>query len=498
SSHFYVIPALDGEDAFEKILKYKPELVITDIMMPRLDGFGLLKKHRQHPDTRNIPIIFLSARAGEESKVEGLHAGADDYLTKPFSAKELIVRISNHIRINRVRRETEQQFFQLFQQAPALINVMKGPEHKFEFYHPRNKEFLGYPDFTGKTVREAFPNLENQGIFEILDDVYLNGVTIQLKERFISFPDETGGKMDKYLTITYQPWYDIRGDIQGVLNFALDVTESVLIRNRIEENSRQYASRLEAEVEKRTQELQRLNISLKKSNEDLQQFAHVASHDLKEPVRKIKMFASRLIDEYGTDFPDKGKEFLHKILHASKRMMSMIDGVLNYSSLNATKQKIQTIDLDEILKSIQMDLEVLILEKGARFNISRLGRIEGSHVLIYQLFYNLINNALKFTKKNHELLITITSSKELIDGIAMEKITVTDNGIGFDQDYAQEIFYSFIRLNSKDSYEGTGLGLSLCQKITERHNGRISAEGKLNEGASFHVWLPEVQPVHQI
>ncbi|HEY8733744.1 MAG TPA: ATP-binding protein, partial [Puia sp.] len=203
SSHFSVITAVDGEDAFNKVLKFRPELVIADIMMPRLDGFELLKKHRLHPDIRNIPVIFLSARAGEEAKVEGLRAGADDYLTKPFSAKELIVRISNHININRVRRETERQFFLLFQQAPALINVMKGPLHRFEFYHPKNKEFLGLPDFSGMTVREAFPNLEGQGIFEMLDDVYRNGVTIQHNERFVSFLDEKGERVDKYMNITY-------------------------------------------------------------------------------------------------------------------------------------------------------------------------------------------------------------------------------------------------------------------------------------------------------
>ena len=498
SVHFSVITAIDGEDAFEKSLQFRPELVVTDIMMPRLDGFGFLKKLRSYPDIRNIPVIFLSARAGEEAKVEGLHAGADDYMTKPFSTKELVVRISNLIRINRVRRETEQQFFLLFQQAPALINVMKGPEHIFEFYHPRNKEFLGNPDFTGKTVREAFPNLEGQGIFEMLDDVYQNGVTIQHNERFISFVDEKGNKMDKYLNVTYQPWYDIRGEIQGILNFALDITESVLIRNKIEEDSKKYAFRLENEVEIRTQELQDLNLSLKKSNDDLQQFAHVASHDLKEPVRKIKMYGSRILEEYETNLPERGREFLLKVLQASNRIMSMIDGVLNYSSFNNIAQKIESIDLNKVIHDIQFDLEVLISEKDAHFEIDRLGTIEGSPVLIYQLFYNLINNALKFSKNGEPALISISSAKENVHGIEMEKITVADNGIGFDPVYAQKIFQSFVRLNSRDAYEGTGLGLSLCQKIVERHGGRTTAEGTINSGAKFMVWLPVFQIVNQI
>jgi signal transduction histidine kinase/CheY-like chemotaxis protein len=489
SGQFTVITAVDGEDAFKKMLEYRPDLLLSDVMMPKLDGFGLLKKLRSRAEIKNTPVIFLSARAGEEAKVEGLDAGADDYLVKPFSAKELIVRVSNHIRINQVRRETEQQFLQLFLQAPAIINVFKGPEIRYELFHPKNKEIFGDVDFTGMPIREALPELEGQGIVEMLEDVYHHGKSIHQNEKRVVFKDQNGEPIDKYFNFIYQPWYDVRGNIQGVLNVAIDVTETVESRNKIENSEKKYrelSQQLELMVEKRTLELQR-------SNNDLQQFAHVASHDLKEPVRKFSIFIHRLDDEYGHLLPEKGKTYLHKMQQASERMSSMIEGVLRYSSMNIADQNITDVDLNKVIDMILVDLELAIQQKHAIIQKDQLPGLEGAHVLLYQLFYNLVYNALKFSKATVPNHITITSSMVKEQTRDYAKITIADTGIGFEQEYANVIFDTFTRLNAKDEYEGTGLGLSLCKKIVERHHGRISAAGVKNEGASFTIWLPLAQ-----
>jgi PAS domain S-box-containing protein len=247
------------------------------------------------------------------------------------------------------------------------------------------------------------------------------------------------------------------------------------------------------------EQLGRSNKELQRSNEDLQQFAHVASHDLKEPVRKVRTFANRLKEEIGAGITEKGKTYLSKIENSADRMYAMIDGILLYSSLDAVEQTKERIDLNELMESIEADLELTVSEKKARIIYNNLPTIEGSHILINQLFYNLLNNALKFAKADTPPLINITTSEVLSEELVSsgltgkgpyKKIELQDNGIGFSNEAAEKIFITFTRLNAKDKYEGTGLGLSLCKKIVERHGGSIRAKGAEGEGAVFEVILP--------
>src|SRR5581483_8383072 len=176
---------------------------------------------------------------------------------------------------------------------------------------------------------------------------------------------------------------------------------------------------------------------------------------------------------------------------AAERMAAMIEGVLKYSLLSASDQELTMIDLDEVINSIETDLEVAISQKKAHIHKAPLPRLEGDVTLIYQLFYNLINNSLKFS--NNEPEIRIASALVKNNGKEYATITVADNGIGFDQPDAHKIFNAFTRLNSKDRYEGTGLGLALCKKIVERHQGNISAVGEPDKGAVFTILLPLIQ-----
>jgi signal transduction histidine kinase len=254
-----------------------------------------------------------------------------------------------------------------------------------------------------------------------------------------------------------------------------------------EDRLRTLAAQLEERVTERTTELQR-------SNADLQQFAHVASHDLKEPVRKIKTFGLRLKQELNGYANENAKLYTDKILESASRMSTMIEGVLTYSSLNAVDQKIEMIDLNKVIADIRNDLEVLIQQKEAIIEDSVLPYIEGMQVLIYQLFYNLINNSLKFTKEDQPPLIKISSSLASAD-LNYVTIRVADNGIGFDEAYNEEIFHPFARLHSKTKFDGTGLGLSLVKKIVETHNGKIKASSLKDQGAVFTIELPIVQRI---
>jgi len=265
--------------------------------------------------------------------------------------------------------------------------------------------------------------------------------------------------------------YDEGGKARTLLGIIQDITEQKL-----------FADHLSRLVDDRTLELQR-------SNEDLLQFAHVISHDLKEPVRKIRLFANRIQEEID-GMPEKGLLFLHKIEHAAGRIYTMIEGVLSYSSVQTSEQLIEPVDLDQLMKNIESDLEVVIHQKNARIDVVALPVIEGSAILIYQLFYNLINNALKFSGKVRRPIVSVSYSTVHADGRDMARIVISDNGIGFEQENAEKIFNSFSRLNSKDKFEGTGLGLALCKKIAIRHGGSIDGRGIPDEGAVFTVLLP--------
>ena len=266
--------------------------------------------------------------------------------------------------------------------------------------------------------------------------------------------------------------YDLLGKATTLLGVIQDITEQ-----------KEFAEQLTKQVYERTLEMQR-------SNNDLLQFAHVISHDLKEPVRKIKIFGSRVKDEYRGELPEKATAYVDKIQNAAARMSDMIEGVLKYSSLSSSDMTVEPVDLNDIIKHIQTDLEMLIQQKSARVVCDDLPTILGAPILLSQLFYNLINNSLKFTKPGVSPVITLSSSAIYEGEKEMVRIAVTDNGIGFDQEYAVDIFNSFTRLHSKDIFEGTGLGLSLSKKIAERHGGTISAVGSLDEGASIIVILP--------
>lgn len=254
-------------------------------------------------------------------------------------------------------------------------------------------------------------------------------------------------------------------------------------------------AQLETRVSERTNELNNVNAELQSSNDTLEQFAHVASHDLKEPVRKIKIFTSRLQDEAGDQLTERGKTYLSKILSSAERMSTMIEGVLNYSVQNGAEQQTEKIDLNITIAEIRNDLEVLIQQKHAEITVGQLPVIEGDRILIHQLFYNLLNNSLKFTDETIHPKIYITATPVVNHHQASYNITITDNGIGFDQKQSEKIFDTFTRLNSKDKYDGTGLGLALCKKIVQRHHGEITAASEYGKGATFHLIMPVLQPV---
>jgi len=254
---------------------------------------------------------------------------------------------------------------------------------------------------------------------------------------------------------------------------------------------KEFQDELKKQVANRTNELTR-------SNSDLMHFASVVSHDLREPLRKIKIFNTLLRNDIEDNINDKSKKYLHKVSQSAQRMENIIEGILTYSTLDKTLQVIETINLSEVIEDIKIDLELIIKEKDAILVICDLPQIQGAPILINQLFYNLIQNALKFSKADQPPRVVITSSTIVIDGQDCVQIKIKDNGIGIDPKFAEKIFTAFERLHSKNEYEGNGLGLALCRKIAERHHGKITAAGEKDNGAEFTITLPLKQKTETI
>ena len=234
--------------------------------------------------------------------------------------------------------------------------------------------------------------------------------------------------------------------------------------------------------------LAEINAELEASNHDLQQFASVASHDLQEPLRKILIFSTMLRDRH--ELSAKSEVFLEKIIASSERMRTMITDILSYSRLSTSDSDFSPVDLREVVAEILDDYEILIKEKGATFLIEDLPEVEANRGQIKQVFQNLISNSLKFSQKNKAPVIEV-SSYEVANGTHC--LTITDNGIGFDEQYREKIFSLFERLNTKDKFEGSGIGLAITKKIIDKHNGTITALSQAGEGASFMITLPAKQ-----
>jgi signal transduction histidine kinase len=256
---------------------------------------------------------------------------------------------------------------------------------------------------------------------------------------------------------------------------------------------------LEEELERRVKQR---TLEYEQSNTELEQFAYVASHDLQEPLRKIRTFIELLSNNLG-DINDKSKSYMNRIHSSAERMMALINDLLNFSQLSKGGETFITVNLNDILNNVKNDFELLIEQKNAVINSEHLPQIQAVPLHIYQLFSNLISNALKFSTKDKAPLITITSANLLPDEVSeltalnhhlpYTKITFTDNGIGFAEAFSEKIFTIFQRLNDKHTYSGTGIGLALCKKIVNNHQGIIYAQSKEGYGATFTLIMPLVQ-----
>ena len=275
--------------------------------------------------------------------------------------------------------------------------------------------------------------------------------------------------------------------------FELKLDEERELHKISDENQRRFTDILEKKVEERTQELKDNNDSLDKMNKELQAFAYISSHDLQEPLRKIQIFSSAIAEKEVFNLSDAGKDYFKRIQDSAGRMQTLINDLLAYSRANVDEKKFEYLDLNKVVADVLSDLKEEIENKNATVDVSELCHCTIINFQMRQLLYNLISNSLKFSTSNVTPHIKIKSEIVESPGTAEKQchISVEDNGIGFDQKYADKIFELFQSLNPRDKYAGTGIGLSIVKKIVENHHGTITASSTLGQGARFDIYLPE-------
>lgn len=273
-----------------------------------------------------------------------------------------------------------------------------------------------------------------------------------------------------WVNTTIVPFLDAAGNPEQYVSVRYEITE----RKLAEEQLKVYAKKLEV------------------SNKELQDFASVAAHDLQEPLRKIQAFSERLTTKAKNLLDAETFDYVDRIQNSAKRMQTLINDLLTYSRVTTKTQPFTKLDLNQIIAQVISDLEIRIEQSQAKVTTTNLPEIVGDPTQIYQLFQNIISNALKFRKPDIEPIVHIEGheiDKPNLGGKACQ-ITVTDNGIGFDEKYLDRIFTIFQRLHGRHEYEGTGIGLAVCRKIVDRHGGTISATSTPGHGAQFIITLP--------
>lgn len=469
-----------------------------------------------HPDDRPSVIEAIAATLRKKStgkyQARFRTIGADDgklrWLhcmgTAYFNAEGVAYRFAGalqDITPEMKAQELQQILFSLVENSQDFMGTAD-TSNKFYYINPHGRELLGispdteitqlptsavYSPEDFKTAEMAYQELAKEGKWSGI--LHLQHLTtkerIPFRAHFAEITDPVSGKVIGRGASLH--------DLRAELNAQKEQQKLLaLLMNNEQE--------LERLVEIRTSELKKANIDLNIVNQNLEQFAYVASHDLQEPLRKINMFSALLQDKYRDQLNENGVRNLDIIRNAATRMTTLIQDLLAFSRVSRQDHLFEKIDLQKVLQQVLVDVDVLIQQKNASIITDGLCMITGIPLHMNQLFQNLLSNALKFSRKEVAPVIEISSRlleqgeidshPQLQNGTAYCEIRIKDNGIGFAPAYAKKIFVIFQRLHGRGEYEGSGIGLALCQKIVTAHHGVIYAESENGEGATFVVILP--------
>ena len=461
-SRWQVDCAAHGQEALESVARRRPDLIVSDVMMPVMDGFALLTALRANDATHDIPLVLLSARAGEEARIEALQAGADDYLVKPFSARELLAIADSLLLRSRLRaaeRETARHLREVFEQAPVAISIFRGPEHVYEVSNQANRELLGQRDVLGKPLREAIPELE-QTTIELFDRVYSSGQPYSGRAvRMDILRGDPPQLQECYFDVIYQPLFDSNGSVEGIAGVGFEVTEL----NK---------ARRDAEV----------------ANLAKDDFLAILGHELRNPLSPI-LSALELMRLRGITGAEKERAIIER---QAEHLVRLVDDLLDVSRIAQGKVRLnrEIVEINAIVeRAIEMASPLLDERRQLlHMNVQESGLlVEADAGRMAQVIANLLTNAAKYSDEDSDIRINAWRENDTVH------IEVSDSGHGIANEILPRLFDMFVQDQQtlERSRGGLGLGLSIVRSITELHGGtvRVHSAG-LKRGSAFTVSIP--------
>ena len=427
--------------------------------------------------------------------ITALHGGAQEIIGFSKVTRDLTERrtlelkaeqFNEDLRVkNEMLRQSEDRYQRMIAEVEDYVIIMLSLEGNIQNWNKGAQKIKGYSaeEIIGKHFSIFYgPEDQRKGIpNSLLAEASRNGKALHEGWRVKKDGSTFWG------SVVMTALHNDEGVVIGYTKVTRDLTEKKLIEEKL----------LAASIK-----LEQKNKDLERTNEELSSFAYISSHDLQEPLRKIQTFSDRIMELEYQNLSEKGKDYFKRMQAGAQRMQKLIRDILAYSRTTTSEKKLELTDLNELLAQSKGELDVMIMEKKAMIESDRLPVLNVIPFQVQQLFNNLLNNALKFSKSNEPPHIVIHA--EIVDAKAVPQpypnhakkychISMKDNGIGFEPIYEKKIFEVFQRLHARNEYGGTGIGLAICKKIVENHNGVLTAEGQPNEGATFNIYLPVVK-----
>ncbi len=464
-----------GEEVREITLEFRPDLILLDVMMPGLDGYAVCRLIRDTPEIAAVPVVMVTALSDRRSRIMGIEAGADDFISKPFSVEELRVRARTITRLNRYRVIAEQRarLDRLHELAPSAIVVTK-PDGEVLSANRRAEEFFAgsFPGaLRGRSLLAGLPEGEAARVAELIahaasSEPGAEGIA-ELRLRLSS------GGSERVLHVSATRLEE------GAASLALLSLDDITAEVRAREETESINRRLDAMVRERTRRLE-------EANQLLTSYAVFVAHDLRSPLSAITTYVSFLLGDHWP-LGNEVRGCLEQVQCAANMIDGMIGDTLSLACVREEGAVVEgSVDPAPVLRSLCGKLVTLCPPPRPVVEVKPLPLVAGSALLIERVFFNLISNAIKYASSRPAPRIEI-GSVDSPDGPA---IYVRDNGVGFPQEEAEALFAEFSRLSTAEGHEGLGLGLSLVARLVRSHHGRIWAEGRPGEGATFYVWLP--------